>query len=514
MTQGDILPDAQKLTGANYQTWKSRCKLLMKEGTWKYVDPAGTNTPIAGEADDIVQARVKALYSINMSCHEAIFNTLAEFTDPRAAWKNLQTQFASASNASRLMLLDKLNALRLQEGGSVSEYLKQINEIKLELKGVGHDISETDLVERMLGTLPASYESVYQQVSGLTAIPTLENMSTRFLQAETQLHFRQASTGILPTNVEALAARFQRNSLNTAHRPPFQGNYPSSGRPPFQPGYRPSNPSGERRCNWCGSPTHLMRNCHDLAQEISRRARDRQHPTHSSQSSRSNAPVYHSHLLMADSPDPTSDGDPVDVFDVALAGIDLEQEGSWIMDSGCSKHVSGTPDAFSSLQIQPSLAMVQTAGNQYLPVEGKGTVNLDSSGEINISDVYYVPGLAFNLLLVGSITDMGLTVVFDDLQCLIYQGPNKIIGRGVRDSKTGLYRYLIPDPTFQVCAITAPFVARLWHRRLGHLNYHSIRAMGAHNIARGVPLIPAIPALCDSCLSGKQSREPARKATT
>ena len=163
MTQGDMLPDAQKLTGDNYQTWKSRCKLLlMKEGTWKYVDPAGTNAPVAGEADDILQARVKALYSINMSCHEAIFNTLGEITDPRAAWKNLQTRFASASNASRLMLLDKLNALRLQEGGSVSEYLKKINEIKLELKGVSHDISETDLVERILGTLPANYESVYQ----------------------------------------------------------------------------------------------------------------------------------------------------------------------------------------------------------------------------------------------------------------------------------------------------------------------------------------------------------------
>jgi hypothetical protein len=54
MTQGDILPDAQKLTGENYQTWKLRCKLsLMKEGTWKCVDPASTNNLVAGEADDI-----------------------------------------------------------------------------------------------------------------------------------------------------------------------------------------------------------------------------------------------------------------------------------------------------------------------------------------------------------------------------------------------------------------------------------------------------------------------------
>lgn len=86
MIQRDVLPNAQKLTGENYQTWKSQCKfLLMKEGSWKYVDFAGTNNPTAGEADGIVQGRVKALYSINMSCCEDVFNTLADFTDPRAA---------------------------------------------------------------------------------------------------------------------------------------------------------------------------------------------------------------------------------------------------------------------------------------------------------------------------------------------------------------------------------------------------------------------------------------------
>jgi hypothetical protein len=69
MTQGDILPDAQKLTGDNYQTWNSHCKLLLrKENTGQNVDLVGTNLPVAGEANVVKQARVKALFSINMSC--------------------------------------------------------------------------------------------------------------------------------------------------------------------------------------------------------------------------------------------------------------------------------------------------------------------------------------------------------------------------------------------------------------------------------------------------------------
>jgi hypothetical protein len=57
----------------------------MKKNTWKYMDPSGNNRSVVGEPEDVVQCRAKALYSINMSCCEDIFNELVEITDPRAA---------------------------------------------------------------------------------------------------------------------------------------------------------------------------------------------------------------------------------------------------------------------------------------------------------------------------------------------------------------------------------------------------------------------------------------------
>jgi hypothetical protein len=50
-----------------------------------------------------------------------------------------------------------------------------------------HNISKFDLMDFMLGTLLTSYEFMYQQVNGLTTIPTLEDMTTRLLQAKTCL---------------------------------------------------------------------------------------------------------------------------------------------------------------------------------------------------------------------------------------------------------------------------------------------------------------------------------------
>jgi hypothetical protein len=58
------------------------------------------------------------------------------------------------------------------------EYIKKIQK---------HNISKFDLMDFMLGTFLTSYELMYQQVNGLTTIPTLEDMTTRLLQAKTCL---------------------------------------------------------------------------------------------------------------------------------------------------------------------------------------------------------------------------------------------------------------------------------------------------------------------------------------
>jgi hypothetical protein len=152
-----------------------------------------------------------------------------------------------------------------------------------------------------------------------------------------------------------------------------------------------------------------------------------------------NAPaIFHGNLAAqeVDRGDVQAWEEPYEVFDAAIGALDLAEEPSWILDSGCSRHISGNPEAFTSIDMHESPAVVQTASNQLLPVEGKGSVKLGNHAEININDVYFVPGLAFNLLSVGSIADMGFTLVFDDTECVVYQG-KKVMGRGIRGHENG-----------------------------------------------------------------------------
>ena len=48
------------------------------------------------------------------------------------------------------MLKDKLSSMRLLEGASVKEFIRQIQEIQAELRGLGDAIPDVELVERIV----------------------------------------------------------------------------------------------------------------------------------------------------------------------------------------------------------------------------------------------------------------------------------------------------------------------------------------------------------------------------
>ncbi|XP_028072574.1 uncharacterized protein LOC114274797 [Camellia sinensis] len=48
----------------------------------------------------------------------------------------------------------------------------------------------------------------------------------------------------------------------------------------------------------------------------------------------------------------------------------------------------------------------------------------------------------------------------------------------------------------------------LWHRRLGHLNFHSLKVLHQKNMVQGLPSIEEIHDVCEGCALGKHHRQP------
>nr|GFA73277.1 integrase, catalytic region, zinc finger, CCHC-type, peptidase aspartic, catalytic [Tanacetum cinerariifolium] len=80
----------------------------------------------------------------------------------------------------------------------------------------------------------------------------------------------------------------------------------------------------------------------------------------------------------------------------------------WIIDSGCSKHMTGNRTLLTNF-VEKFLGTVRFENTDFVMIAGYRDVVI---GSMMIKRVYYVEGLGHNLFSVGKIFDKGLEVTF------------------------------------------------------------------------------------------------------
>ncbi|GJW27734.1 retrovirus-related pol polyprotein from transposon TNT 1-94 [Tanacetum coccineum] len=162
-------------------------------------------------------------------------------------------------------------------------------------------------------------------------------------------------------------------------------------------------------------------------------------------------------------------------FSIGLVEIIL-----FIVDSGCSKHMTGNLKLLTNF-------------------------------------VEKFPGLNHNLFSVGQFYDADLEVAFWKSTCYI----RDLKGNDLLKGSYGAYRYSItlqdtstPNP---IClmAKASSSQAWLWHRRLSHLNFNTINLLSKNDIVTGLPKLNFVKDhFCSSCELGKAKQKSFHTKTT
>ena len=114
--------------------------------------------------------------------------------------------------------------------------------------------------------------------------------------------------------------------------------------------------------------------------------------------------------------------------------ISTQKDKAWLLDSGCSHHMTGCRSNFITLE--PYDGGLVTFGTTKSKIIGIGKVG---NQNLTISNVYFVNGLNFNLLSISQLCDAGYDVKFDSQACyLINSNTKQIIYQS--DIMNGLYR--------------------------------------------------------------------------
>lgn len=431
----------EKLKGReNYSDWKFQISALLKlDGLWSCISQQWDTLV---DASTKARREEKALSKIILSLDKSTYPHVMQATTASEAWKSLEKAFEDKGLHRRLTLLKSLCSIKLENFGTMEEYVNEVMAVSQQLISMGKPIDDEFLGVIMLQGLTADYEPMVMALENSGVEITSDFVKTKLLQDKKYQNGKHASDCAL--------------AMKKSRKPPWCWN--------------------------CKQKGHYKNQC-----------------PRSEQSS-SSSKVEN-----------TSKNGRKALFVAALSANSVHDT-AWYIDSGASSHMTGNSKLLFNLTDEDLGQDVFVANNSKLTVSGTGSsiVKLKQHGtEQSISKIKYVPNLAVNLLSVNEMVSKGHCVHFDLEGCKIINGDDCVIkGEAVATAANvgGLYKLDVREEFVNV--VQSSDSQMLWHRRLGHLNHHSM-ALLKNSLATGVLFKESkTPEYCESCIKGKQSRKP------
>ncbi|GKA86340.1 putative ribonuclease H-like domain-containing protein [Tanacetum coccineum] len=191
--------------------------------------------------------------------------------------------------------------------------------------------------------------------------------------------------------------------------------------------------------------------------------------------------------------------------------IDLQDQG--VIDSGCSRHMTGNMSYLTDFE-EIDGGYVAFGGN---PKGGKitsrGTIK---TGNLDFENVYFVRELQFNLFSVSTNCDKKNSVLFNDTECIVLSPNFKLTDEShvllKVPRKNNMYsvdlKNIVPKGGLTcLFAKATSDESKLWHRRLGHINFKTMNKLVKGNLVRGLPSkLLKNDQTCVACQKGKQHR--------
>ncbi|GJU58272.1 putative ribonuclease H-like domain-containing protein [Tanacetum coccineum] len=127
-------------------------------------------------------------------------------------------------------------------------------------------------------------------------------------------------------------------------------------------------------------------------------------------------------------------------------------------------------------------------------ITGRGTIK---TGNLDFENAYFVRELQFNLFSVSQMCDKKNSVLFNDTECIVLSLNFKLTDEShvllKVPRKNNMYsvdlKNIVPKGGLTcLFAKATSDESKLWHRRLGHINFKTMNKLVKRNLVRGLPL--------------------------
>ncbi|GJV71606.1 putative ribonuclease H-like domain-containing protein [Tanacetum coccineum] len=186
---------------------------------------------------------------------------------------------------------------------------------------------------------------------------------------------------------------------------------------------------------------------------------------------------------------------------------------------GRSKHMTGNMSYLTDYE-EIDEGYVAFGGNpKGRKITSRGTIK---TGNLDFENVYFVKELKFNLFSVSQMCDKKNSVLFNDTECIVLSPNFKLTDEShvllKVPRKNNMYsvdlKNIVPKGGLTcLFAKATSDESKLWHRRLGHINFKTFNKLVKGNLVRGLPSkVFENNQTCVACQKGKQHRASCTKA--
>eukprot|EP00253_Pinus_taeda_P015078 PITA_15078 len=320
---------------------------------------------------------------------QSVFPRIAAAKTSKEAWKTLKIAYQGMEKmkTTKLQLLRRdFENLNMKESDNIDSFFTHVIGLITQMRTNGETIEERRIVEKILRVLPSKFDVI---VTTNEETKDLSNFSVDELHASLITHEQRLS-------------RNENSSLEQAFKTQMSfGRERGQGRGNKRGRGRSQNKSGRN------SPTNAQGRGSNSNQNQGQGS-SQQRGQHHAQGQRQNTNVTRENISQTN------------VLLACNMAAETNSEDIWFLDSGCSNHMTGNIALFSALN-QSVKSQVTLGTDSKIFAMGKEEVKIfRKKGEKKtIADVYYVPGMRCNLLIIGQLVHKGYNVFFKNDVCTI-----------------------------------------------------------------------------------------------
>ncbi|KAG8474442.1 hypothetical protein CXB51_034036 [Gossypium anomalum] len=376
----------------------------------------------------------KALTQLHLYLSNEILQDVMKEKTTAALWKRLEQICISKTLTSKLHMKQRLYTHRLKEGASVHEHLTVFKEILSSLEAMEVQYDKEDLGLILLCSLPLSYSTFRDMILYSRESLTVDEVYESLTSYDKMKHLI-----VKPDSQrESLVARGRqdRNANNDRGR--------TQERDPHNKSKGKSKSSNRgKTCNFCKKKGYIKSECYKLQNKIKREAANQKgkQPKNSGE---------------ADVVEDYSDGE---LLVTSVNDSKISEE--WILDSGCTFHMSPNRDWFTTYKMV-SECVVLMGNNASCKITSVGTIKVKMFDGVvrTLSDIRYVPELKRNLISLSTLDSKG-------------------------------YRYTVESGGSTVTSVASSSlsdddITKLWHMRLGHMSENDMAELRKRGLLDGL----------------------------